>query len=80
MKGADIMPRFFAIDTKNNNEMVLVGAIDKSTGEWTARDDEQLRRVRESAHERLTDKVNELLGRDPTLPFAYKGEAQVKTI
>lgn len=75
------MPRFFAIDTrKNNNELLFVGAIDKSTGEWTERDDEQLRRVRESAHERLTAQVNELLGRDPTLPFAYKGEAQVKTI
>lgn len=75
------MPRFFAIDTrKNNNELMFVGAIDKSTGEWTERDDEKLRRVRESAHERLTAQVNELLGRDPTLPFAYKGEAQVKTI
>ena len=74
------MPRFFAIDTRNNNEMLFVGAIDKSTGEWTARNDEQLRRVRESAHERLTAKVNEMLCRDPMLPFAFKGDAQEKTI
>lgn len=63
------MPRFFAVDTKNNKAVSYIGAIDKDTGEWIDRNDELLQRVKESAHERLTRRVNEILNHDPTVPF-----------
>lgn len=74
------MPRFFAIDTSNNNEMLYIGAVDKNTNEWTECNEELLKRVNRSILEKAGRKVNEILNRDPTVPFAYKGEAQVKTI
>ena len=70
------MPRFFAVDTKNNKAVSYIGAIDKDTGEWIDRNDELLQRVNESAHERLTRRVNEILNHDPTVPFELFDEAQ----
>ncbi len=72
------MPRFFAVDTKNNNEVLYIGAIDKNTREWTECNEELLERVNESIHERLTQKVNEILNNDPTVPFVMY-DAQEKS-
>lgn len=67
------MPRFFAVDTNNHNEVLYFGAVDKDTGEWTERNDELLERVRQSIHERVTQKTNELLNLDPTIPVVLVG-------
>lgn len=68
------MPRYFAVDTENNNEVLYIGAKDKDTGEWTECNEELLQRVRESAHERVSRRINELLSNDPTVPVVLLDE------
>ena len=68
------MPRFFAIDTSNNNEVLYIGAVDKNTNEWTECNEELLKRVNRSILEKAGRKVNEILSVDPTVPFVYKDE------
>lgn len=73
------MPRFFAVDTRNDNQISYIGAVDKDTNEWIERNEELLERVRKSAHERLTRSVNEILNKDPAVPFVLVDDAQVQT-
>lgn len=63
------MPRYFAVDTRNNNAVSYIGATDKDTGEWIERDDELLRRASEFRSRSLTRKVSEILSNDPTVPL-----------
>ena len=74
------MPRFFAVDTKNNNAVSYIGSIDKDTGEWIDRNDELLQRVKESAHERQTRRANEILNQDPTIPFVFLDDTEAEPI
>ena len=74
------MPRIYAVDTRNNRAVSYIGTIDKDTGDWLDRDDELMQRVRESAHERQTRRVNEILNQDPTVPFVFEDDSEAEPI
>lgn len=74
------MPRFFAVDTRNNNAVSYIGGYDRNTGDWSERNDELLQRAVESSHERQTRRVNEILNQDPTVPFVFLDDTEAEPI
>lgn len=65
------MARIFGKD--ENGEPVLIGVVDLKTQKFISiESEERLKKLEESILDRFEAKANEMLRRDPTIPFVYK--------
>ena len=80
MKGAEIMymARIFGKD--ENGEPVLIGVADLKAKKFISiESEERLENLRKSILKRLETTANEMLRRNPDIPFVYKDEEPYET-
>ena len=59
-----------------DGETYLAGVIDLNTQKFISCDQDKLDEIRKSVHENISQKINEMLEQDPTIPFVYKEDSE----
>lgn len=72
MKGDAFMYMGRVYGKRKNGETILIGVVDLKAKKFISIEDEAaLAELKQSVHNRLEAKVNEMLNLDPTIPFVY---------